>query len=162
MLTLAHSDDDYSESENRLIGHVSRILQIEKSVFLEMKQLISTANSVQKEQELLEASERTYSEIRPRVQEIEKRMHIIVEAAKVLIEDDIVLDDPASEEQKEHVLLSAGKRLGDSVISSSKKLGDTVTPVAKDLGGKAVQSAAGIKEGAGMLFSRIKDAAKKK
>lgn len=164
MLSLAHCDDDYSENENRLIAHVARVLSIDKSVFVEMKQLISTADSVRKEQEQLELSDRPYSEIRPLVDEVEKRKNTIVEAAKALIEDDLLfaeLPSTQSVEKKENVILNVGKKFGESMAAGGKKVGESVAPVAKDLGAKAVTGAAGIKDGAGKLFSKMKDATKK-
>lgn len=177
MLTLAHCDDDYSENENRLVSHVARVLQIDKSVFVEMKQLISVADSVRKEQKQLELSNRSYAEIRPLVEEVEQRKLTIVDAAKALIEDDILFDDQEPVvEKKENVFLNAGKKFGNSVVEGSKKLGESVTPVAKNLGEKtakglkntsvfvgekAAEGEAGIKDGAGKLFSKMKGVTKK-
>lgn len=157
MLTLAHSDSDYSENENRLINHVARILQIDKSVLAEMKQLISAAHSVQEEKETLEKSARPYAEVRPLIDELEKRLQTIIEAAKYLIADDMVIDATEEEKKKENVVLAAGKRIGDSVVAGSKKVGESVAPAAKKLGAKAMTRAVGIKEGAGELFSKVKD-----
>lgn len=164
MLSLAHCDDDYSENENRIISHVARVLSIDKSVFVEMKQLISTADSVRKEQEQLELSDRPYFEVRPLVDEIEKRKNTIVEAAKALIVDDLLFEElPVVKniEKKENVILNAGKKIGESVAVGGKKVGEAVAPVAKDLGAKAATGAAGIKDGASKLFSKMKDVTKK-
>ncbi|MCH5256162.1 MAG: hypothetical protein J1D87_02670 [Lachnospiraceae bacterium] len=154
MLTLAHSDSDYSENENRLINHVARILQIDKSVLAEMKQLISVAHSIQEEKEILENSTRPYAEVRHLIDEVEKRHQTIVEAAKYLIADDMIIDVTGEEEKKENVVLATGKKIGDSVIARSKKVGESMAPVAKELGAKAMTGAAGIKEGARKLFSK--------
>lgn len=163
MLTLAYSDSDYTENENRLISHVTRVLQIEKSVLVEMKQLISVAHSIQDEKELLENSTKVYSEVRPLIDELEKRQNTIVEAATDLIADDVFLDVVHEEEKekKDNAVIATGKTIGDSVVTGSKKVGETVAPVAKDLSAKAVSGAAGLKEGAGKLFSKMKDATKK-
>ncbi|MCH5253956.1 MAG: hypothetical protein J1F41_03455 [Lachnospiraceae bacterium] len=160
MLTLAHSDSDYSENENRLINHVARILQIDRSVLAEMKHLISVAHSLQEEKETLENSTRSYAEVRPLIDEVEKRQQTIVEAAKYLITDDMVIDVTEEEEKKENVVLTTGKKIGDSVIAGSKKVGESMAPVAKELGAKAMAGATGLKEGAGKLFSKIKDVTK--
>ena len=157
MLTLAHSDSDYSENENRLINHVVRMLQIDKSVLAEMKQLISAAHSVQEEKETLENSTRPYAEVRPLIDELEKRQQTIIEAAKYLIADDMVSDVTEEEEKRENVVLTTGKRIGESVMAGSKKVGESMAPVAKELGAKAMTGAIGIKEGAGKLFSKMKD-----
>jgi len=72
--------------------------------------------------------------------------------------------------------LNAGKKFGNSVVEGSKKLGESVTPVAKNLGEKtakglkntsvfvgekAAEGEAGIKDGAGKLFSKMKGVTKK-
>ena len=172
MLCLANSDEKYSESENRLIAHVARILNVEKSVFLEMKQLISTAISTQKEREMLEMSNRPYNEIRPLVEEIEKRNSVVLDSARALIADEIILDEP-DDEENESALVSTGKKIGETVVSGSKKigttvvtgskkLGETVAPVAQDLGKKAVKGASNLAEGAGKFFGKLKDKANNK
>ncbi len=157
MLSLAHSDLDYAEEENRLISHIVRILKIDKSVFAEMKHLISVADSIQKEKTELENSSRKYSEIRPLIDEVEKRQGTIIEAAKALISDDLILDVPEENKEKgENVIISTGKKVGEYVADGGKKLGESVTPIMKNLGDFASSSASGIADGAGKLFSKIK------
>ena len=165
MLTLAYSDSEYAEIENRLISHVARILKIDKSVFAEMKQLISVAFSVQEEKKVLENSTRPYSEIRPLVDEVEKRQQIIAEAAKALIADDIVLDDAEEKEKSEdseNFILATGKIIGDSVVDGGKWVGEKVSPLMKNIGDVAVSGATGIADGAGKLFSKVIGFTKKK
>ena len=159
LLTLAHSDSDYSDEENRLINHIVRVLRIDKSVLAEMKQLISTARSILDEKNTLENSTRPYREIRPLMDEVEKRQLIIVEAAKTLIADDYVLEKPEKEEE-DNFLITAGKNIGDFVVDSGKKIGESVTPIMKSVGDFAVSGASGIADGAGKLFSRLFGSAK--
>lgn len=176
MLSLAHSDDNYSENENRLLSHVARILKIDKSVFAEMKQLISTAASVQKELDQFGASNKPYAEIKPLVDECEKRRLTIIEAAKALIEDDILLE-PLEDNNtpSENSILNMGKKLGESILSESKKLEEKVSPTAKDLGAKTMKGiletsaflgskvekgSSDLKVGADKLFSRMKNSIK--
>ena len=170
LLSIANCDDDYSEAENRLIAHVVRKLLIEKSIFLEMKQLISTMVSIQKEQDLLEQSDEPYAEIRPLIEEVEKRKKVIIEAAMALIADDVIMDEV---EVKEHALLDAGKKVGgsvaasaknlsDSVVSSRKKIEESVTPLVQNISGAASKSVSGVADGAGKLFGKLKDVTKKK
>ena len=175
MLSLAHSDDNFSESENRLINHISRILQIDKSVLMEMKQLISTASSVQKELDQLEASDKPYSEIKPVVDECENRRLTIINAAKALIEDDIILEPVEDNSSVERSFVNIGKKLGGSILSESKKFEEKFSPAAKDLGSKTIKGlqetsaflgskvekgGSSIKANAGKLFSRMKDSTK--
>ena len=172
MLTLAHSDFDYSEEENRLISHVARVLRIDKSVSAEMKQLISTARSILDEKNALENSSRPYSEIRPLVDEVEKRQQIIVEAAKALIADDVALEGVEKKEKEENKILTVGKkisesvvdggkRIGESVVDGGKKIGESVTPIVRNIGGLAASGASGIANGAGKLISKMKSSKKK-
>ena len=147
MLSLAYSDGEYTEQENRLIGHVSRILEIEKSVLVEMKQLMSTAQSVVAQQEELEKSERPYSEVKPLIDEIENRKATILQAVTALIEDDILLDYVEPEEEKE-----------SAVKSAAKKFGERVSPVAKNLAQKTQN---GFKNGSGKLKDKVKKFSKK-
>ena len=156
MLTLAHSDSEFSEKENRLISHVARILQIDKSVLVEMKQLISVACSILDEKNELESSTRPYSEIRPLVDEVEKRQQTIVEAAKALIADDYILEVDAPQTKGDNVIIATGKKISDSVAAGGKKIGESVTPLAKSVGEFAVSGASEIAEGAGKLFTKIK------
>lgn len=163
MLSLAYSDLDYAEEENRLISHIVRILQIDKSVFAEMKHLIAVADSIQKEKAELENSSRMYSEIRPLIDEVEKRQRTIVEAAKALISDDIVLDVPEEDKDKsENIVIATGKKVGGYVVDGSKKLGESVTPIIKNMGEFASSSASGVADGAGKLFNKMKNLTKKK
>ncbi len=150
MLTLAHSDLSYVEEENRLISHVARVLNIDKSVFTEMKQLMSAISSVQTEKATLDNSSRPYSEIRPLIDEVEKRKQTIVEAATALIADDYTLEISDNKESKDNAILSTGK-----------KIGANVAPVMKNLGSKVATNASGVAEGAGKFFTKIKDATKK-
>ena len=161
MLTLAHSDSDYSDEENKIISHVAGNLQIDKSVLAEMKQLISVAHSVLDEKSVLENSTRPYSEIRPLVDEIDKRQQTIVEAAKALIADDFVLDTVEQQEKEENIIIATGKKIGDSVVDGGKKIGESITPLTKSIGDFAVSGGSELADGAGKLFSKIKGITKK-
>lgn len=88
LYVLSMGDNVIDESEKRLIGHVARVLGVEKSVILEMEQLIQTAMLISKQLDDLNSSNRNYSEIRPLVDETEKRKLVVLDAAKSLIEDD--------------------------------------------------------------------------
>ena len=161
MLTLAHSDSDFTESENRLISHVVRVLQIDRSVYAEMKQLIMAGEAIQGQLDFLGNSERPYSEIRPLADEVENRRKTIIEAARALIQDDIVPETPAPEEKKGQMLIDSGKKLGEAITSGRKKLGGKAIPVMKDLGSKAGKGASDLKGEAGKLLGRMKGRGKK-
>lgn len=125
MLVMAFVNDEYSYEERRLIKHVVRVAKMDKSIFLEMEQLLKTAVSVDKEKERISTSDKTYAEVRPIVEELEKRQKVIMESAKALIEDEVEYDDPYVEAEKTGVL--------NDVVS---KVGDKINPIASDVGAK--------------------------
>ena len=162
MLVLAHSDNDYSDVENRMISHISRIMKIDKSVFAEMKQLIIVVNSLDRQIKELEQSQRPYSEIQPLIEEAKNRQSTVVTASTALIEDEIIFVEPIKEE-KESSVVAMGKKVGDSIIDGSKKAEAVVMPVVKDVGefvskgvsdvGSGVaKGAEDLKNGAGKFF----------
>lgn len=169
MLTLSYSDSDYSKEEDRLIRHVTRILQIDKSVFVEMKQLITVSASVQNEKLILEQSPRPYAEVKPLIEEVEKRQMVILEAATALIEDEIIEFSSENKKKKENGILNAGKRLSETLTNEGKKMSENMAPVANTwkekgsmVGEQASKRAEEFKKGAGKFFSKMKDSAKKK
>ena len=165
MLTIAYSDGGCSKDENRFISHMARILQVEKSVFLEMKQMMITAIAIQNEIEQLHISEKPYAEVRPLVDEMENRKQTIVEAVKELIEDDVVFVSLEKEEKKKFDLLETSKKISDSVSPVVKELGEKTQKTYKEASGfmmdKTAQGVSGLKEGTGKIFSKIKATTKK-
>ena len=85
LLTLAHSDNNYDESERRLIKYVVRKLDVDKAVFLEMESSILTLLDLEKELEWIKTTDRPYLTIEAMVNEIEDRKHVIFESIKDLI-----------------------------------------------------------------------------
>lgn len=164
MLVIAHSDGDYSEIENRLISHVARVLGVEKSVLLEMKQMIISANAVQEELAQLNNSNKPYNEIRPIVEEIERRKQALFEAVTALIEDEKFFAEPEPIE-KQNALKDAGKKISEAVAPKAKEIGKRTQKSAKAvsgfLGEKASQGAEGLKAETSKLFSKMKDITKK-
>ncbi|MBE5899795.1 MAG: hypothetical protein E7279_09365 [Lachnospiraceae bacterium] len=150
MLTIAMCDKDFSTLEERVIGHVARVLKIDKSVFMEMKQLIITVNAVEKEKEQLELSECPYSEIRPIVDEIEKRRETIVSAAVALIEDDIIIEqNPGEVVEEDNAIVKATRVV-------TEKTSEGINSASRFLGEKAEQGVSLVSEGAGKLFGIMK------
>ena len=152
MLAIAFSNDKYSESERRIISHVVRTTKMDKSVFLEMEQLIKTAASVEKESEWIKGSEKSYAEVRPIVDELEKRQKVIIESAQALIGDEIEPDAPYRDGSKPNIFDNAKAAIGDKVspIASEigtkaqkavgvakAKIGEKITPIASGIGAKA-------------------------
>lgn len=153
MLSIAYSDDDFSDEEKRLIAHVSRKLKIEKDVYLEMDHLIKTAVAIMKELDTLNESNLPYSEVRPIVDEIEKRKLIITKAAEELIADEYYLDrnDKPREERKPGIIASAGQKIAET--QTGQYVQKTFTDVKDAVGEKAPGVADGIKKGAGKFWA---------
>lgn len=126
MFVLAYSNNECLESEKKVISHASRILDIDKSVFMEMDHLIHTASILIKEKDKFEQSERPYRVIRPIVVELEKRIKVLLRAAKCLINDDVETDEPYQEKEKQKVfadaMANAGSALSDTAINAGNKI----------------------------------------
>jgi len=171
MLAICHADNVYSEEERKLILHIVRISEMERSVFLEMENLMKTAIMVNRELEWLSSSDRPYSEIRPIVEEAEKRYKVIMQSAIALIEDeaeaDVPFEDKKSEfEEKIDSIADDIKKNVDPLMESVKKQADQISKDAapiidktKDTAEKAVNE---ILSGAGSLFNKIGSDLKKK
>ena len=126
MLVIAFSNDEYSKYERRLIKHIVRTTEPDKSVFLEMEQLIKTNIAVTKELEWIEQSQRPYSEIRPIVEELEKRRAVIIRSATELIQDSSYLQIEKLDMPKSKIAEGMGK--------AAVKIGEVVNPVASTIG----------------------------
>jgi len=152
MLAIAISNDDYSEVERRIINHVVRTMSMDKSVFLEMEQLIKTASSVEKESAWIKASGKTYAEVRPIVEELEKRQKVIIESAKALIEDEIELDEPYVDDSNSGIFVNVTSKIGEKISpiatdvgtktkkvfgKATAKIGEKVAPITSGIGTKA-------------------------
>ena len=166
MLTIAYTDNEYANIEKRLIAHVVRVLGVDKDVFMEMEHLIKTADAVVKELDTLNSSKRPYSEIRPIVDEIEKRKITITKAVEELIADDYIKDTPKEEEkaeEKDSTITQAGKKISESLSPVKEHVGEFAKKSisgAKDLVEKMPDKKE-ISEGAGKIFSKVKNLGKK-
>ena len=89
MLVIAFSNLDYSQLERRLIKHVVRTMESDKSIFLEMEQLMQTDLSIDRELRWIEGSNRPYAEVKPVVEELNKRKEVIRTSAQALIDDEL-------------------------------------------------------------------------
>ena len=166
MLAIAFSNDEYSEAERRIISHVVRFTKVDKSVFLEMEQLIKTEASVERENKWIQASGKPYAEVRPVVEELEKRQKIIVESARALIEDEIVSDSPYIEEEKRRVFDDAMTKISEKINPIAYEIGSKTAVVADEtkrkIGETVNPAVADIKAGASKLLGKIKAQTQKK
>ena len=85
LLTIAYSDDDYDETERRLIKYVVRKLNIDKAVFLELENDILTLEELEKELQWIKTTDRQYLTIEAMVNEIVDRKNAIFDSVKDLI-----------------------------------------------------------------------------
>lgn len=88
LLAIAFSNNEYSSFERKLIKHIVRVMGVDRSVFLEMEQIIKTNAAVENELRWIRQSNRPYSEIRPIVDELERRQEVVLACARQLIEDE--------------------------------------------------------------------------
>ena len=91
MLVIAFSNKNYSSFERKLIKHIVRVWNMDRTVFLEMEQIIKTHADIMAELEYTNQSNRPYSEVRPIVDELERRQKVVLNCAKQLIEDELYI-----------------------------------------------------------------------
>ena len=85
LLTVACSDEDYDESERKLLKYVVRKLNIDKAVFLEMESSILTLLDIEKELAWIKTTNKPYLTIEAMVNELVDRKNVIFESVKDLI-----------------------------------------------------------------------------
>lgn len=85
LMTIAYSDEEYNDTERRLLKYIVRKLDISKNVFLEMETSLLTINDIEREISWIKTTDRPYLEIENQVKELEKRKNDIFMAAKALI-----------------------------------------------------------------------------
>ena len=89
MLSISFADGGASEDELKMIRHVARHCGVDRDVFQEMEQLMRSASAVLNEKRYLESSNGTYAEIKPIIDEMNKRCAAIQRAAEQLIGDEL-------------------------------------------------------------------------
>lgn len=89
LLVIAFSDGQYHAAERRLIKHVARVSGIEKSVFLQMEQMIWACQMADKELLALTSSGSSSATNKPWVDELVRRRRVILTEASALIEDEL-------------------------------------------------------------------------
>lgn len=85
LLTIAYSDEEYHETERRLLKYIVRKLNIDKAIFLELENSILTLLDLEKELEWIKTTDRPYLTIEAMVNEIADRKNVIFESVKDLI-----------------------------------------------------------------------------
>ena len=161
LLVIAHSDGEYSPPERRLIKHIVRVTDTDKSIFLEMEQLIKTFQILEKEKNDLADSNKPYSEVAPLMTEIDSRMKAIKESSLNLIADEELMRSIEKIEVKQDIVDNAINEIKETATEATTIVKDKVTPAATVVKDKAspVISQAGDKlnsfvSGAVSKFSR--------
>lgn len=139
LFAAAFCNEDYDDSEKRLINHVARKTGVDKSVVLEMETMMKTLASIQNEIDWVQKTNRPYAEIRPIVDELEKRQAVITQSAEFLIADEIDADNPY--EYKPDFFDKTISKIDGTVRPVTDKVGAAVVPVAQNVG-KAAQNTA--------------------
>ncbi len=85
LLTVAYSDENYDESERKLIKYIVRKTNIDKAVFLEMESSLLTLMDIEKELAWIKTTNRPYLVIEAMVNELADRKNVIFESVKDLI-----------------------------------------------------------------------------
>lgn len=146
LFAAAFSNGVYDDSEKRLINHVARKTGIDKSIVLEMEQMMKTLASIQDEINWASQTTRPYSEIKPIIEELEKRQKVITESAEFLIADEIDADNPY--EYKPDFFDKTKSKIDEKVKPVTDKVGQTLKPVTDKVGSAVVPVAHKVGEGA--------------
>lgn len=85
LLSIAYSDENYDESERKLIKHIVRRLNIDKTVFLEMENSMLTMMDIEREIAWIKTTARPYLAIEAIVKELETRTNVVFDSIKDLI-----------------------------------------------------------------------------
>lgn len=164
LFAAAFSNQEYDESEKRLINHIARKIDVDKSIVLEMEQMMDTLTLIQSEIDRVTQTSRPYSEIRPIIDELEKRQKVITESAEYLIADEIDADHPyeykpdffdKTKSKIDEKVKPVTDKVGQTVKPVTDKVGSVVTPVAKKVGDGAVKTAQSAKKKTGAFFGKI-------
>ena len=132
LFAAAFSNKEYDESEKRLINHIARKTGVDKSIVLEMEQMMKTLTSIQNEIDWASQSTRPYPEIKPIIDELEKRQNVITESAEYLIADEIDVDHPY--EYKPDFFDKTKSKIDETIKPVTDKVGQTIKPVTDKVG----------------------------
>ncbi|MBR5969599.1 MAG: hypothetical protein IK016_04550 [Lachnospiraceae bacterium] len=148
MLVIAGIDGEYSDSERVLIHHTAEVLGVEKNVLSEMEMMLKSAEASEKELDILRVSTKPYVEVRPYVDEAEERLKRIAEAAKALIQDDVVREIRDEGEREEPVDRS------NFFADAGNKISDTASTVGGAVGGAVSGAASWVSSGVTGLLKK--------
>lgn len=161
MLVIANCDGEYHANERRLIKHIARSSGVEKSVFLEMEQLIQSNDAIEREITWLSQSDRPYSEIRPLITELEHRQAVLLEEAKALIDDE-ALQPVEALTYRPDVIDAAKGIVSEKLAPVTAELGEKTAKVLTDTKERLAPVSESIGKHTEKLWIGIKGLGKKK
>ena len=85
LLTVAFSDENYNDSERRLLKYIVRKLNLDKASFLEMESSILTVMDIERELTWIKTTDRPYLKIESVVSELAQRKKVIFDNVKDMI-----------------------------------------------------------------------------
>ena len=137
MLVIAFSNKNYSSFERKLIKHIVRVWNMDRTVFLEMEQIIKTHADIMAELEYTNQSNRPYSEVRPIVDELERRQKVVLNCAKQLIEDELYIPVEKSALPGNGLYVGAAQamnKFGSAMAQTTSTLGKKTAEMTRSLG----------------------------
>ena len=87
LLLMAFSEGDYSANEKRLIRFITRALQVDPAVALEMEQSIRAIRAIETEEVWLKETNRQYSRIEERLRVLKNRRENVMQGVNALMVD---------------------------------------------------------------------------
>ena len=87
LLAIAHSEENYSEAEKRLIRYVARQTNVDKSALDIMENTIETIIALEKEETWLKTTNRSYLDIEKNLNEIADRKLTLMQSVQALMLD---------------------------------------------------------------------------
>lgn len=87
LIAISVSDESYSEEEKRILRSVLRWLNIDKAVLFEMESTIQTLLAIEKEEEWLRSTNRTFAEVEKNMNELAQRKNAIMQGVHALLLD---------------------------------------------------------------------------
>lgn len=84
-LTVAYSDENYNDTERRLLKYIVRKLNLDRAAFLEMESCMLTVMDIERELTWIKTTDRPYLKIEPVVSELNKREKVIFDHVKEMI-----------------------------------------------------------------------------
>ncbi len=85
VLTLAYSDENYDETERKLLKYIVRKTNIDKTVFLEMESSMQTLLDIERELAWVKTTNQPYLTIEGVINELTERKTVIMDSVKDLI-----------------------------------------------------------------------------